>query len=159
MLTVEAYIMVGEDGRAVPLGRAPDHHVQEAVRRLDVMFLQGRDVLSADRTDQAGRSCPRAVHTGTGQAGPPVQDSLVPLAGQQQVQLPQSETSLGAQPKLLLLPCCDPSLPTANPDAFCLLQVLHVFGVQLSIAAPPGGPDSGPGTLQLTRHRARDSGN
>lgn len=35
--------MVGEDGRAVPLGRAPDHHVQKAVRRLDVMLLEGRD--------------------------------------------------------------------------------------------------------------------
>lgn len=34
--------MVGEDGWAVPLGGAPDHHVQEAVRRLDVVFLEGR---------------------------------------------------------------------------------------------------------------------
>lgn len=35
--------MVGEDGWAVPLGGAPDHHVQKAVGRLDVMFLEGRD--------------------------------------------------------------------------------------------------------------------
>lgn len=35
--------MVGEDGRAVALGGAPDHHVQKAVRRLDVVFLEGRD--------------------------------------------------------------------------------------------------------------------
>lgn len=37
--------MVGEDGRAVPLGRAPDHHVQEAIGRLDVMFLELDTVL------------------------------------------------------------------------------------------------------------------
>lgn len=34
--------MVGEDGRAVPFGGAPDHHVQKAIRRLDVMFLEGK---------------------------------------------------------------------------------------------------------------------
>lgn len=32
--------MVGEDGRAVALGGAPDHHVQKAVGRLNVMFLE-----------------------------------------------------------------------------------------------------------------------
>ena len=42
-LTVEPHVMVGEDSWAVPLGGAPDHHVQKAVRRLDVMFLEGRD--------------------------------------------------------------------------------------------------------------------
>lgn len=35
--------MVGKDSWAVPLGGAPDHHVQKAIRRLDVMFLEGRD--------------------------------------------------------------------------------------------------------------------
>lgn len=35
--------MVGEDGWAVPFGGAPDHHVQKAIRCLNVMFLEGRD--------------------------------------------------------------------------------------------------------------------
>lgn len=39
-LTIEAHVMVGEDGRAVPFGRAPDHHVQQAIRCLNVMFLE-----------------------------------------------------------------------------------------------------------------------
>lgn len=42
-LTIEAHIMVGEDGWAVPFRRAPDHHMQKAIRRLDVMFLEGTD--------------------------------------------------------------------------------------------------------------------
>lgn len=41
-LTIEAHVMVGEDGRAVPFGGAPDHDVQQAVRCLNVMFLEGR---------------------------------------------------------------------------------------------------------------------
>lgn len=40
-LTIEAHIMVGEDGWAVPFRRAPDHHMQKTIRRLDVMFLVG----------------------------------------------------------------------------------------------------------------------
>lgn len=44
-LTVETHVMVGEDGRAVPLGGAPDHHVQKAIGRLDVVFLGGETVL------------------------------------------------------------------------------------------------------------------
>lgn len=42
VLTIEAHVMVGEDGRAVPFGGAPDHHMQQAVRGLDVMLLQGK---------------------------------------------------------------------------------------------------------------------
>lgn len=42
-LTIETHIMVGEDGWAVPFGRAPDHHMQKAIRRLDVMFLWETD--------------------------------------------------------------------------------------------------------------------
>jgi len=41
-LVIEAHVMVGEDGRAVPFGGAPDHDVQQAVRCLNVMFLEGR---------------------------------------------------------------------------------------------------------------------
>lgn len=43
--TVETHVMVGEDGRAVPLGGPPDHHVQKAIGRLDVVFLWGETVL------------------------------------------------------------------------------------------------------------------
>lgn len=42
-LTIEAYIMIGEDGWAVPFRRAPDHHMQKAIRRLDVVFLERTD--------------------------------------------------------------------------------------------------------------------
>lgn len=42
-LTIETHIVVGEDGWAVPFGGAPDHHMQEAIRRLDVMFLEETD--------------------------------------------------------------------------------------------------------------------
>ena len=42
-LTVEPHVMVGKDSRAVALGGAPDHHVQKAIRRFDVMFLERRD--------------------------------------------------------------------------------------------------------------------
>lgn len=42
-LTIEAHVMVGEDGWAVPLGGTPDHHMQKAIRRLNVMFLEGRE--------------------------------------------------------------------------------------------------------------------
>lgn len=42
-LTIETHIMVREDGWAAPFGRAPDHHVQKAIRRLDVMFLEEID--------------------------------------------------------------------------------------------------------------------
>lgn len=45
VLTVETHVMVGEDGRAVPLGGPPDHHVQKAIGRLDVVFLWGETVL------------------------------------------------------------------------------------------------------------------
>lgn len=52
--------MVGEDGRAVPLGGAPDHHVQKAIRRLDVMFLEGRGSAGLGSPDpwlSRGRGC------------------------------------------------------------------------------------------------------
>lgn len=42
-LTIEAHIMVGEDGWAVSFRRAPDHHMQKAIRRLNVVFLEGTD--------------------------------------------------------------------------------------------------------------------
>lgn len=42
-LTVETHIMIGEDGWTVPFGRAPDHHMQKAIRRLNVMFLEETD--------------------------------------------------------------------------------------------------------------------
>lgn len=42
-LTIETHIMVGEDGWAVPFGRAPDHHMQKAIRRLNVMLLWGTE--------------------------------------------------------------------------------------------------------------------
>jgi hypothetical protein len=35
--------MVGDDGWAVPLGGAPDHHMQKTVRCLNVMLLEGTD--------------------------------------------------------------------------------------------------------------------
>lgn len=44
-LTIEAHIMVGKDGWAVPLGGTPDHHMQKAVRRFDVMLLEGERAL------------------------------------------------------------------------------------------------------------------
>ena len=53
--------MVGKDGWAVPLGRAPDHHVQKAVRRLNVMFLEGRD--------HAGRSWAALTPGSSGERG------------------------------------------------------------------------------------------
>lgn len=42
-LTVETHIMIGEDGWPVPFGRAPDHYMQKAIRRLNVMFLEETD--------------------------------------------------------------------------------------------------------------------
>lgn len=42
-LTIKTHIVVGEDGWAVPFGGAPDHHMQEAIRCLDVMFLEETD--------------------------------------------------------------------------------------------------------------------
>lgn len=38
-LTVKAHIVVRQDGRAIPLGRAPDDHVQQPVGSLNVMLL------------------------------------------------------------------------------------------------------------------------
>lgn len=58
-LTIEAHIVVGEDGRAVPLGGAPDHHVQEAVGRLNVVLL-GRETGRCSGSPAPGSSGERA---------------------------------------------------------------------------------------------------
>lgn len=42
-LTIEAHIMVRKDGWAVPFGGASDHHMKKAIRRLNVVFLEGTD--------------------------------------------------------------------------------------------------------------------
>lgn len=51
-LTVEAHIVVGQDGRAVPLGRAPDDHVQQPIGGLNVVFL-------GKRRDGVMPTCPK----------------------------------------------------------------------------------------------------
>lgn len=64
--------MVGEDGRAVPLGGAPDHHVQKAVGRLNVMFLERETAKMLWAVPAPGSSGERAGGK-PGAAGPAVQ--------------------------------------------------------------------------------------
>lgn len=39
-LTVQAHIVVGEDGRFVSFGCSPDHHMQHPIGSLHIMFLE-----------------------------------------------------------------------------------------------------------------------
>jgi hypothetical protein len=104
-LTIETHIMVGEDGWAVPFGRAPDHHMQKSIRRLDVMFLWETDGTghSGSWRDEVVKPLAKAISQVT-----PTQDKLTEPRSQRCSAQGQSPDSLYKPtcPCLALHPAC-----------------------------------------------------